>query len=89
MCESHSATAATCSSISTSLTFFIYLFLKNTLYRHCTQCVRMLAPDYLCLGTCVSSRQGAKNTGMLRGPVINLHNVIESGLEEGELAEDN
>lgn len=34
------------------------------------------------------SRQGAKNPGVLRCPVIDLHNIIESCLEEGELTED-
>lgn len=50
----------------------------------------MPAPDYgsLCLSTCMSSRQGAEDTGMLRCSIVNLHNVVESRLEEGELAED-
>lgn len=40
------------------------------------------------LSTCMSSRQGAENAGVLSGSVINLHDVVQSRLEEGELTED-
>lgn len=36
----------------------------------------------------MSTREGAENPGVLRRPVVNFHNVVKSGLEEGELAED-
>lgn len=37
--------------------------------------------------TCVRSRKWAQNPGMLCWSIINLHYVIQSSLEEGELAE--
>lgn len=42
----------------------------------------------LCFSTCVCSGQGAKDAGVLRRSIINLHDVIQSCLEEGELTED-
>ena len=41
----------------------------------------------VCVCTCVSSGQGAEDTRDLRGAVVDLHHVVESRLEEGELAE--
>lgn len=41
-----------------------------------------------CTRTCVCTGEGAEYTGKLSGSVVNLHNVVQSGLEEGELAED-
>lgn len=38
--------------------------------------------------TCVCTREGAQNPGMLSRPVVNFYNVVQSGVEEGELAED-
>lgn len=39
-------------------------------------------------GTCMCSRERAKNAGVLRCPIVNLHDVIQGRLEEGELTED-
>lgn len=37
--------------------------------------------------TCVRPREGTQNTGVLSGSIVHLHDIIERGLEEGELAE--
>lgn len=34
------------------------------------------------------SGEGAENARVLRRPVVDLHDVVQGGLEEGELAED-
>lgn len=44
--------------------------------------------DKLCLNTCVCSGEGAENARVLRRPVVDLHNVVQGSLEEGELTED-
>lgn len=44
--------------------------------------------DKLCLNTCVRSGEGAENARVLRRPVVDLHNVVQGSLEEGELTED-
>lgn len=40
------------------------------------------------LSTCMRSGKRAKNAGVLRRAVVNLHNVIQRCLKEGELTED-
>lgn len=38
--------------------------------------------------TCVCTGEGAENTGVLSGAIVNFDNVVQSGVEEGELAEN-
>lgn len=42
----------------------------------------------LLLSTCVRSGKGAEDAGVLRRPVVHLHDVVQRRLEEGELTED-